>query len=130
MIARRTFVVGVATAIVAPYLLKTHANAQMPRVRRDVQSLSRSDPFFAKYGQAVQAMHRLRASNPRNWRRQALIHINHCPHNAQDFVHWHRHYIHKFELICGRLIGDPPLCPCLLELVRQAGNYPRQILRS
>jgi tyrosinase len=106
MIGRREFMVFATAAIAAPYVLKTHATAQTPRVRRDVQSLSASDPFFANYGQAVQAMHQLPASDPRNWRNQALIHLNHCRHGVQDFVHWHRHYIHNYELICGQLIGD------------------------
>jgi tyrosinase len=106
MIGRREFMVVATAAIAAPYVLKTHATAQTPRVRRDVQSFSASDPFFANYGQAVQAMHQLPASAPRNWRNQALIHLNHCRHGVQDFVHWHRHYIHKYELICGQLIGD------------------------
>jgi tyrosinase len=54
-------------------------------------------------------MHALQTSNPsdrRSWRNQALIHINHCPHGVQSFVHWHRHYILNYELICGQLIGD------------------------
>jgi tyrosinase len=106
MIGRRQFLMGTAAAVAAPYVLTTRASAQGPRLRVDVQSLAPSDSFFSKYGQAVQAMHQLPASDPRNWRNQALIHINHCPHGKQSFVHWHRHYIHNFELICGQLIGD------------------------
>jgi tyrosinase len=106
MIDRREFVVGAATAMAAPWVLNTHAGAQTPRVRRDVQSLSPSDPFFAKYGQAVQAMHQLPVSDPRNWRNWALVHLNHCTHGVEDFVHWHRHYILNYERICGQLIGD------------------------
>ncbi len=52
-------------------------------------------------------MHRLPATDPRNWRNQALIHINRCRHGARDFLHWHRWYIFYFEKICGELIGDP-----------------------
>jgi tyrosinase len=106
MMRRREFVTGAAVAIAAPYFLRTHANAATPRMRRDVQSLTPSDPFFVKYGQAVQAMHQLPASDSRNWRNQSLIHLNHCPHGLRDFVHWHRHYILNYELICGQLIGD------------------------
>ena len=114
MIGRREFLMGTATAITAPHVLKIQATAQTPlqataqtpRVRRDVQALVATDTFFTKYGQAVQAMHQLPANDPRNWRNQALIHLNHCPHNALDFFHWHRHYILNFEAICGQLIGD------------------------
>ncbi len=51
-------------------------------------------------------MHELPASDPRNWRNQALIHINRCRHGAQDFLHWHRWYLFYFEKSCGQLIGD------------------------
>ncbi len=106
MMDRRFFVAGAATVLAAPFVLRK-ADAGTPRLRRDVQSLDLSDPFFSKYADAVGKMHDLPASDPRNWRNQALIHINHCPHGKQTFVHWHRHYILNFELICGALIGDP-----------------------
>jgi tyrosinase len=106
MTTRRTFIVGAITALATPVIL-TSARAATPRLRRDVQSLDPSDAFFSKYASAVQKMHALPGSDPRNWRNQALIHINHCPHGTSSFVHWHRHYILNFELICGQLIGDP-----------------------
>jgi tyrosinase len=105
MMDRRVFLAGAATALAAPFVV-VEAKADTPRLRRDVQSLDPADPFFSKYADAVQRMHALPTSDPRNWRNQALIHINHCPHSAQTFVHWHRHYILNFELICGALIGD------------------------
>jgi tyrosinase len=52
-------------------------------------------------------MHALPDSDPRNWRNQALLHLKYCPHGKQDFVHWHRHYISNFEMICGALTGHP-----------------------
>ena len=110
MHSRREFAVGIAAIVAAPYILKKSSWAQTPRMRRDVQSLSPTDPWFAKYGQAVQAMHQLQQSSPndrRHWRNQALIHINFCRHGDPDFFHWHRHYINNYELICGQLIGDP-----------------------
>jgi tyrosinase len=103
---RRTFIAGATTAVAAPFFL-SGASAATPRMRRDVQSLDPSDPFFSKYAEAVKKMHELPDGDPRNWRNQALIHINHCPHGRSSFVHWHRHYILNYELICGQLIGDP-----------------------
>ena len=105
MLDRRIFVAGAATALAAPFVI-VKAHADTPRLRRDVQSLDSSDAFFSKYADAVQKMHDLPTSDQRNWRNQALIHLNHCPHATQSFVHWHRHYILNFELICGNLIGD------------------------
>ena len=95
MIGRRGFITGAATAVAAPFVLR-QARAANLRIRRDVQSMAPNDPWFTKYGQAIQAMHDLQKSKPsdqRNWRNQALIHINHCPHSSNSFVHWHRHYI-------------------------------------
>ena len=87
-------------------------HAQSTRLRRDVTKLDPSDPLLGKYAQAVKALHDLPANDPRNWRNQALIHMNFCPHTvngsiATDFLHWHRHYITNFELICGAEINDP-----------------------
>ena len=112
MMNRREFTAGVVTTLAAPYVLKTGLHAQSTRLRRDVTKLDPSDPLLGKYAQAVKALHDLPANDPRNWRNQALIHMNFCPHTvngsiATDFLHWHRHYITNFELICGAEINDP-----------------------
>jgi tyrosinase len=124
MATRRHVLLGASAAMAAPFVAKLRAKAATPRIRRDVQNLDASDPFFAKYGQAVQAMHQLPGNDPRNWRNQALIHINHCPHGAQDFVHWHRHYVHNFELICGQLIGDPDFALAYWNWANKRGIIP------
>jgi hypothetical protein len=46
MIGRRRFIAGAATTMAAPFIL-TQINAQTPRIRRDVQSLAPTDPWFA-----------------------------------------------------------------------------------
>lgn len=115
MIDRRHFIVGAGTAVAAPFVLRVSALAQTPRVRKDVMAMGPDDPFFTDYADAVRAMHELGSSDQRNWRNQALIHLNHCPHSgappypgvAMDFVHWHRNYILFYEEICGTLIGKP-----------------------
>lgn len=110
---RRQFLAGAtaagAAAALAPVaLVPAAARAQTaPRVRRNVQTMKADDPFFSDYAKAVTAMHQLPASDQRNWRNQALIHLNHCPHAAEDFVHWHRYYLTYFEQICGQLSGNP-----------------------
>ena len=106
MMDRRIFIAGTAIALAAPLAI-TKSHGATPRQGRDVQSFAATDPFFSKYAQAVKKMHDLPSSEyPRNWRDRALIHINHCPHGTQSFVHWHRHYLLNFELICGEMIGD------------------------
>jgi len=111
MINRRMFIAGAVSVLTAPYILRNPAIAQTPRVRRDLSTLGNSDPFFSKYADAVSKLHKLPATDQRSWRNQALIHLNFCPHSvdglAEDFVHWHRHYIANFEAICAQMIGDP-----------------------
>jgi tyrosinase len=126
MIGRRAFIAGSATALAAPFIL-TKSYADTPRMRRDVQSLAANDPWFAKYGQAVQAMHELQKSKPndqRNWRNQALIHLNHCKHGSPEFPHWHRHYIANFEAICAQLIGDPSFSLAYWNWSANMGRMP------
>jgi tyrosinase len=96
----------------------------MPRVRRNINKMAASDPYFVKYGEAVTKMHTLPASDPRNWRNQALIHLNHCPHGLPDFTHWHRHYILNFERICAELIGDPNFALAYWDWTQNNGRIP------
>jgi tyrosinase len=89
--------------------------------------MAANDPWFGKYAQAVQAMHDLTKNKPndqRGWRNQALIHLNHCPHGANTFLHWHRHYILNFELICGQLIGDPSFALAYWNWSAKNGTIP------
>ena len=125
MMNRREFTTGVVTTLAAPYVLKTRLHAQSTRLRRDVTKLDPSDPLLGNYAQAVKAMHDdLPANDPRNWRNQALIHINHCMHGARDFPHWHRHYLANFELICGDLIGDPSFALPYWNWTENRGRIP------
>lgn len=107
MITRREILTGAAATLAAgPFLGCRDARAQSPRVRRDVTRMDIRDPFFSKYADAIQMMHDLPDDDPRNWRRQAIIHADHCVHGRRGFLEWHRLYITYFEQICGELIGD------------------------
>lgn len=121
---RRQFIVGAAAIGAATALVPAAARAQTGRVRRNVMSLKADDPFFADYAKAVTAMHQLPASDQRNWRNQALIHLNHCPHAAVDFVHWHRYYLTYFEQICGQLSGNPNFALPYWDWSYGTGNIP------
>lgn len=112
IIDRRQMLVGTTALIASPFVMRKAALGQpAPRVRRDVTAMAANDPFFSDYADAIAAMHKLDASDGRNWRNQALIHLNHCPHggysDAPDFIVWHRNYILYYEEICGKLIGKP-----------------------
>ncbi|MGX9117293.1 tyrosinase family protein [Mesorhizobium sp. BHbsci] len=64
-----------------------------------------NDPDLEAYRAAVVAMRALPEGDLRNWRKQAEIHQNFCPHDNWYFLPWHRAYLRSFELICRELSG-------------------------
>ena len=75
-------------------------------VRSDWARLGTSDAIKDTYRAAVAAMKALPSSDPRNWTRQAEIHLNWCPHGNWWFLPWHRGYMLYFEQICRELTGE------------------------
>lgn len=73
--------------------------------RRNIANLPANDPIIQAYKDAVSAMQALPAGDPRNWTKQAEIHLNHCPHGNWWFLPWHRGYLLYFERICRKLSG-------------------------
>jgi hypothetical protein len=59
------------------------------------------------FTEAVAAMRRLPARDPRHWERQAEIHAAHGRHAGWLFLPWHRAYTYFFEQICRELTGRP-----------------------
>lgn len=55
----------------------------------------------------VQAMMALPPEDPRNWYRQAIIHVLDCPHGNAWFFPWHRGYLYWFERIARKLTNNP-----------------------
>jgi tyrosinase len=78
--------------------------AKRPR-RRNIANLAPNDPVIVAYKDAVTAMKALPSNDPRNWTKQAEIHLNHCPHGNWWFLPWHRAYLAYFERICRKLSG-------------------------
>jgi tyrosinase len=120
---RRQFILGSSLVMASAYAGFARADGT-PRLRRNASKMDASDPYFAKYGEAVTKMHSLPASDPRSWRNEALIHLRHCPHGLPDFTHWHRHYILNFERICGDLIGDPNFALAYWDWTQNNGRIP------
>ena len=54
---------------------------------------------------AMNKMLALPPDDPRNWYRQAMIHVLDCPHGNAWFFPWHRGYLHWFERIARKLTG-------------------------
>jgi tyrosinase len=74
--------------------------------RRNIANLAPNDPILQAYRSAITQMQALPSSDPRNWTKQAQIHLNHCPHNNWWLLPWHRGYLSYFERICRQLSGD------------------------
>lgn len=76
------------------------------RVRKDISTLSASDPDLVTFKSAIAMMKALPSGNTRNWLSQANIHANFCPHGNWLFLPWHRAYLYRFEEICRELTGS------------------------
>ncbi|WOL03767.1 polyphenol oxidase, chloroplastic-like [Canna indica] len=90
------------------------------RVRRPAHVVKEDPEYLKKYHEAVSAMKALSEDNPWNFIQQAKIHCQYCNNayfqNGSDaymqvhyswlFLPWHRYYLHFFERILGKLIGD------------------------
>lgn len=55
--------------------------------------------------EAMKKMLALPPEDPRNWYRQAMIHVLDCPHGNAWFFPWHRGYLYWFERIAKQLTG-------------------------
>lgn len=121
---RRQFIELSSSAICAPFILRSRAVGASPRVRKNVQKLASTDPFFKDYGEAIKGMHARPESDRLSWRRQARIHPDVCPHSRPDFVAWHRHYLVFFERICGSIIGKPDFALAYWDWTLNKGRLP------
>ena len=76
MISRRSFITATGACLAVPITLgaasKSWGQTRNIRVRKNLMTLSDSDPFFGQYAEAVKAMHRLPPADPRNWFAQAI----------------------------------------------------------
>jgi tyrosinase len=99
---------GVAGAGVAGAALAGRVPAQQQinirPVRREIGTAAALRDV-ASYRTAVAAMRRLPAADPRNWTRQAQLHLDHGRHASWLFLPWHRAYLYYFEQICRELSG-------------------------
>jgi tyrosinase len=104
-VTRRVVVAGGAALASLPIALTSGAIAQANSPRQSVTGAGAA--ALASYKKAIRAMLALPPTDPRNWYRQALIHMLDCPHANWWFLPWHRGYLANFESICRQLSGDP-----------------------
>jgi hypothetical protein len=103
-ITRRGVVKGAAAA---GLVLSTTGGARAQPLRQSVTAPDFRQATLDSYKRAIANMLALPPSDPRNWYRQAIIHVLDCPHDNWWFLPWHRGYILNFERICRQLSGDP-----------------------
>src|SRR5437867_840342 len=77
------------------------------RVRQSVAGNNTDPAMLDAYKRAIRAMLQLPPSDPRNWYRQALVHLLDCPHRNWWFLPWHRGYLFHLEQICAQLSNKP-----------------------
>jgi hypothetical protein len=109
MISRREALTGAAAGAVALAVAPwapLSATAAGPFVRRSVTAADLAPSTLESYKRAIRAMLALPPSDPRNWYRQALVHLFDCPHANWWFLPWHRGYLLHFEETCRQLSGD------------------------
>src|SRR4051812_11909374 len=117
ILTRRNFL-GASTAALGAGALPPYVLAQAAKRRRYELQIAKhrrceiSDPNTPprvrdSYKRAVAAMLQLPPTDPRNWYRNAFVHVFDCPHGNWWFLPWHRAYIGWFERTCRELSGDP-----------------------
>ena len=107
LLTRRETLTGALALSVAPWGSARSATGTAPCVRHSVTGADLAPATLITFKRAIRAMLALPASDPRNWYRQAIVHLLDCPHANWWFLPWHRGYLFHFEAICRELSGDP-----------------------
>ena len=101
---RRDVLTGALALGVLP---SVEAHSAQSFVRRSVTAGDFDVSTLDTFKRAIRAMLALPPSDPRNWYRQAIIHVLDCPHANWWFLPWHRGYLFHFEEICRELCEAP-----------------------
>jgi hypothetical protein len=105
LLTRRETLTGALALAAAPWSRARAGTGTGPLVRRSVTETDSGT--IDSFKRAIRAMLALPPSDPRNWYRQAIIHLLDCPHGNWWFLPWHRGYLFQFEAICRELSQDP-----------------------
>ena len=107
MMSRRDALIGTLALAVVPWNSVRSASQTPAFVRRSITAADFDPATLESFKRAIRAMLALPPSDPRNWYRQAMVHVLDCPHANWWFLPWHRGYLLHFEEICRQLSGDP-----------------------
>jgi tyrosinase len=106
-LSRRNVLVASA-AMIGANMLPSGALAQSARFRRwEITDPAMPPRVLASYKAGIRKMLTLAPTDPRNWYRNALIHLFDCPHGNWWFLAWHRGYLGWLEVTLRDLSGDP-----------------------
>ena len=108
-VTRRRFIQATAVAAGAaafPFGSAFAQTAGKARYTRYNVMSANGQKALASYAKGVEAMLKLPPSDPRNWFRNAFIHLMDCPHGNWWFYVWHRGYLGYFEQTVRELSGD------------------------
>jgi tyrosinase len=107
IMSRRDALLGTLAIAAVPWNTARSALATPPLVRQSITGADFSPATLESFKRAIRAMLALPPNDPRNWYRQAIIHVLDCPHANWWFLPWHRGYLLHFEEICRELSADP-----------------------
>ena len=107
IMSRRDALLGALAIAAVPWNTARSALATPPLVRQSITGADFSPATLESFKRAIRAMLALPPNDPRNWYRQAIIHVLDCPHANWWFLPWHRGYLLHFEEICRELSADP-----------------------
>lgn len=104
---RRHFIKSTIAAVGAAALPFGDLLAQVPaKYRRYSAESPEGQRALQSYAKGVEAMLKLSPDDPRNWFRNAFVHLMDCPHGNWWFYVWHRGYLGYFEQTIRNLSGD------------------------
>ena len=105
-LTRRAFL-GTSAAAMGASALSSGVLAQSARFRRwEISDPNMPTTVLTSYKKAIGEMLKLPPTDPRNWYRNAFVHVFDCPHGNWWFLPWHRAYLGWLERTCRELSGD------------------------
>src|SRR6516164_3549563 len=105
-VTRRKFL-GTSAAALAASATPSAAPAQGARFRRfEISDPGMPPRVLDSYKKGIREMLNRPPTDPRNWYRNAFIHVFDCPHQNWWFLAWHRAYIGWLEATIREFSGD------------------------
>ena len=106
-LSRRGFL-GSSAAMLGASALTSGVLAQGAKFRRwEITDPAMPAGVLTSYKAGISKMLSLPPTDPRNWYRNALVHLFDCPHGNWWFLVWHRAYLGWLEATLRDLSGDP-----------------------